>query len=251
MDFRGQMGKGIAAAFIYVLISLWYCLRMRLHRALQRADWVGVPPEKLSAWQEIGRKTDGWLTPGNVVSLFGLVLTLTGLGLIHGQHYVWSVLLIGVGRCADILDGAVAEYTHTKSYIGEAVDAAVDKIELLAAALVIFWIQTIPTWLILAIIVPNLIISAASLYAKQRDLIIHPSRTGKLATGSVWVAIGAYLLNAITAVTAWQYIAGGLLVAALLLSLAALGMYGRQIILHEPSKMPVDTADADRTRRLV
>lgn len=157
-----------------------------LHRTDSQAEWLKVPYIKRNFWQRTASNTNGVLTPGNIISLLGLIITATGIMMVAAGD-IHALILVVVGRLADIADGYMAHITGTKSPIGEAIDVAVDKI-LAFLALISFTIAgilTIP--LALLILIPNLINIIVSLVSTRRRLQIHPSRDGKIATVLNWL----------------------------------------------------------------
>src|SRR6478609_9535796 len=101
---------------------------MKLHRVTGKADWENVALGERTFFQKIASYSSGVLTPANIVSLLGLSMVVFGLVLLlQGQSWAGVALLV-IGRLLDIVDGAVAEATGTKSPLGEIVDASFDKL---------------------------------------------------------------------------------------------------------------------------
>ncbi len=168
---------------------------MKLHRAL-RSDWSGVAPQQRNIWQRYAARTHGIVTPANFISLVGVLLTLRGLLLLAHDHFVSGLILLLIGRLADILDGLVADYTKTKSPLGEAIDASADKLLILATAIVLLASHLLPLFLGILMGLHALYNTSISLLAKQLHSSLHPSRTGKLSAVFEWAAVGLYILLA-------------------------------------------------------
>jgi phosphatidylglycerophosphate synthase len=166
---------------------------LQLHRA-NGADWSNIHPKKWNRWQKRAAKTHGIVTPSNIISLIGLVLTGYGLFLVTQGSLVPAIGLILIGRLADVLDGWVAERTMTKSPLGEAIDATADKLILAAALLVLFFENILPGFACLVLLIPSAVNIMVALIGKIRKVELHPSKTGKLATGMAWVTILLYVL---------------------------------------------------------
>src|SRR5580700_510193 len=153
---------------------------MKLHRAL-RSDWSEVAPQQRTLWQRAAACSHGVITPGNFITLIGAVFVIIGLyDLAHAQ-LITGVALLLIGRMADILDGMVADHTKTKSPLGEAVDAATDKILTIVALYVLLDNQLIPliVGLVMAVhAVYNILVSTV---ARRLHVSLHPSSTGKLS----------------------------------------------------------------------
>src|SRR5690349_11384075 len=101
---------------------------MKLHHAGTKPDWDLVAASKRNSWQRLAKLSYGVMTPGNLLSFIGILLVGIGLAAINRQHIWKGLVLLAMGRLCDILDGSAAEYTGTKSPLGEAVDASLDKI---------------------------------------------------------------------------------------------------------------------------
>lgn len=166
---------------------------MKLHRAL-RSDWSEIAPQQRTLWQRCAAASRGIITPGNLITLIGALLVIRGLyDLAHGQ-LITGIALLLVGRMADILDGMVADYTKTKSPLGEAVDAVTDKVLTIVALYVLLDKQLLP--LIIGVIMAlhvlyNIIVTTV---ARQLHVSLHPSLTGKLSALFEWACVGLFVL---------------------------------------------------------
>ncbi len=168
---------------------------VKLHHTGLAPDWDTIAPKDWSRWQSIANKTQGVVTPGNAVSVLGLVLVLWGLADIVDGSPTSGLLKIVAGRIMDLLDGAVAHKTATKSPLGEATDASVDKLELAIALPVLVWAGILPLLVGLAIALQNITNVVLAFIAKKRGNEIHPSKYGKISTMFQWGAMGMYLLR--------------------------------------------------------
>ncbi|HSW99228.1 MAG TPA: CDP-alcohol phosphatidyltransferase family protein [Candidatus Saccharimonadales bacterium] len=200
---------------------------MRLHRAAKQADWELIPPGSWNHWQRLAARTHKVVTPGNIVSLCGLMLVAIGLVLV-GRHHLWAgVAVLGAGRLLDIVDGLAAEHTGTKSHIGEGIDAGFDKLAALGTLAVFTMSHVVPLWLAVLVGVQNAATALLGLLADIAGRTIHPNIAGKLAAGGLWVGFGALLAGA-AAPAHWLARAGGILVlAAVLLGTTATLHYMR------------------------
>lgn len=170
---------------------------MPLHRA-KRSDWNTVTPEKRSVLQQVAAKTHGVVTIPNLVSVFGGGVVLYGLLLLRvspESNLLYGTVLILIGRLLDIADGYIADWTKTKSPVGEAVDATIDKIVLVAAVLVLMEQQLVPVLFGTAMFIHATYIGLISVLAKVHRYRLHPSRAGKLSVWFEWYAIASMLLS--------------------------------------------------------
>jgi phosphatidylglycerophosphate synthase len=162
---------------------------MSLHRAGKLSDWETIPETDRNVWQKIAAKTKGVVTPGNIVSWTGAAFVGAGLYKIaEGDKKVGSALVI-IGRGFDLGDGKAADLTGTKSPLGEATDASIDKAEALAALLTLAITKTIDRDRAVSVGVQNLTSIALGMLVKLKDQEVHPSRSGKDGTMAQWTAI--------------------------------------------------------------
>ena len=92
---------------------------MNLHRVEGVADWAKPNLPKLSKIQKIASKTNGTITPGNILSVTGGLFVVSGLvDIYRGDEMKRGIRKVGIGRAIDIIDGIVADKTGTKSPLG-------------------------------------------------------------------------------------------------------------------------------------
>lgn len=166
---------------------------MDLHRAGKHSQWHDTPEARRNWWQRQAQRTHGLLTPGNIVSLIGASLVATSLVYFVRDAWGWGLFFLIIGRLADVADGIVAARTRTKSPVGEAVDATLDKFTLLAALIVFVVTGVVPLLAIALIAIFNAANAAFSLIARIRKRRIHPSQIGKITAVFQWAAILAYV----------------------------------------------------------
>jgi phosphatidylglycerophosphate synthase len=167
---------------------------MQLHRTTGKADWLAIPPQSYTIWQRLAARTHGIVTPGNAVTIAGFALVLVGLQEILNQHYMAGTILLATGRICDILDGWLAELTRTKSPLGELLDAGIDKILTILTVTTFFTAHLAPTWALIALVTPHVLIVATMLGWRIRKRAFHPSLVGKLSMVGVWVSLLIYAL---------------------------------------------------------
>jgi len=143
-------------------------------------------------WQRLAASTNGIVTPGNIFTVAGGLITLAGLWLLYVQLFWPAVLTIGAGRVCDLLDGYAARRTRTVNALGELLDAATDKIVLATAGLVLAVRGIAPLWLILSLLVIELCIVGVAFTARTHGVPLHSSRTGKYSTFVLWATVIAY-----------------------------------------------------------
>lgn len=174
--------------------ALWYSWGMDLHRADTTPEWQATPSARWSIFQRIAKSTRGIVTPGNVLTVAGLMVAVTGLVMIRNRQYLAGFVCLAVGRLFDLLDGVAAAATGTKSPLGELLDAGVDKLITLLTLVVLGTCNIVSWYLLGAILVIQGAISLVSWLTTRRGKRLHPSRVGKVSMASVWVALSGLIL---------------------------------------------------------
>lgn len=162
-----------------------------MHRS-KVADWHDVKGEERNIWQKLAFRSYGTLTPANFVSLVGAALAIYGLLLVLNSEIVSGLLLLTIGRIADLLDGIIAEYTKTKSPLGELVDAVADKLVIAFAVIVFAALELVPWPIVILIALQNVFTGLAVVIGRLRNIRIHPSKYGKYSTALAWVTLIFY-----------------------------------------------------------
>jgi len=166
---------------------------MKLHRAI-RSDWSNIAPQQRSILQRWAAGSRGIITPGNLITFIGAALVIGGLYELSEGRLISGASMIIIGRLADILDGMVADYTKTKSPVGEAVDASIDKILIIAALYVFLNKHLLPLPIGVVMAVHAVYSTGVTTVANRLHVHLHPSRAGKLGALFEWVCVGLYLL---------------------------------------------------------
>ena len=172
----------------------WYSTRMKLHRVSGEPDWSAVATQDRNTWQRLASASKGVVTPGNVVTVLGLTLVILGLIAIDRHDYWLGLILLAIGRLADLLDGWLADRTGTKSPLGEAADVLADKAATIFTLAVFFMDKLVPWPLLGLALLPHLIITLLPLTKSWRQHRLHPSRAGKLSMAMLWVSIPGVIL---------------------------------------------------------
>jgi len=205
---------------------------MDLHHTSGRPDWAAVPAARRRQWQRLAARTGGVLTPGNLITVAGFILVLIGLVCILQHTYWWGLALIATGRLGDILDGLIAEATGTKSPLGEALDATLDKAGGFVALVVFAIAGVISAFALAFLLLPHLAITVVSLVARRRAIALHPLRIGKLCMAASWAALLCFILASAVQLAnpSWLRMVGdGLVAAAFVLGVVAATSYLRTL----------------------
>ena len=203
---------------------------MKLHRTTGQPDWATVDPHDYTFWQKIAASTHGYVTPGNITTLCGLILVAIGLlQLVAGEYVVGGVFIV-VGRLLDLVDGWLAELTQTKSPLGEMMDAVADKLETLGAVAVLLIAEIAPLWILLALVVPHVIIAGIAFIGRLRQLQLHPSRIGKISMALLWVVVFGFIVLSVTDNAVVGTAAYTMALLTIALTMYAMISYGLQLV---------------------
>lgn len=192
---------------------------MGLRELHRRADWYSLSDKERTPVQRLAARSYGLITPANGISMLGLVLTITGLALFYSRQYIIGLSFVGAGRICDIIDGHVARKTRTSSPFGEGLDAAFDKIMVVAACTVLMWLGVLPVVVGVAVLVLQLTVAGLALAVRHDGRGLHPVRIGKYAMFGLWLVIGLFMLAHILPTNGWSQIAW---IVAFISSLAVL-----------------------------
>lgn len=174
-------------------------MQRNMHRTGKYADWEQIEVTEQNIFQKVASKTNGVITPANLISLAGLTLTIQGARNISKKNDTKALVQIGLGRALDVVDGYVADKTGTKSPLGEAVDATFDKLAVASCLPALRRRQIINRKFAGALAVQNLANSALTIVAKLRNQEIHPDKSGKDSAFQSWCAVSShYLANIAT-----------------------------------------------------
>ncbi len=205
---------------------------MELHRTGKRPDWLKRPRRDYSWFQRTARQTNGIVTPGNVITIVGLVVTLCGLWLLTDARFGGAVIALLVGRLCDVADGWVAHHTGTKSPTGELLDAGCDKIATILGLVALGVADIAPWWILAVVAVPQIVTSVVSGLALRRKHRLHPSPIGKIGMVFAWTGFAGLVFAAWVDTGLWHaaFLAAGYasLTAAVVLSSYALVHYVQQ-----------------------
>lgn len=117
----------------------------------------------------------------------------------HGHDY-WATGLFIAAMATDWFDGRIARRTGRTSPLGSLLDPVADKILVISVLIVLVDRGVAPSWMVVAIVAREFLISALRLAALERSVVIAARDLGKLKTWSQAVAAG---LGGFAAAGAW------------------------------------------------
>ncbi len=167
---------------------------MDLHHSSKTPDWEQIPAEQHNVWQKVANSSNGIVTPGNIITIAGAGLVFSGMNDIKQNRKFNAFSKIAIGRIADLADGYIANKTGTKSSKGEALDAAVDSVELALAIPMLVRREYLPMRTGLIYGIHKAVNGYASAKAKKNGYELHSSWSGKRAEAFRWGTIAFYAL---------------------------------------------------------
>ena len=163
-----------------------------LHRSGNRPQWKEVPAIERNRWQKLAARTNGILTPANVVTGLGLWLVWGGLTDFKSGDRFKGIIKMTIGYGCDVGDGAVAELTGTKSPLGEVLDAGADKLRAAASLLTLTSSGDIPTPAAQIMGARAVAMTGFTALARSQGVNTHSDLAGKHATFAESTAIMLY-----------------------------------------------------------
>lgn len=120
----------------------------------------------------------------NIISVFRVFLVLPVVWALLNHEYATALILFAVAGFSDGLDGFLAKQFHWQSRLGSILDPLADKVLLVSSFLTLAWIELIPLWLVIAVIVRDLliVIGGVAFHYLFEHFDMVPSRISKLNT---------------------------------------------------------------------
>lgn len=153
-----------------------------------------ISEDTLNNWQRVAQATNNIVTPANALDVAGFAGSMYGLANLDS----WRGIIVGsAGFATDYFDGKVARGTGTASPLGEAIDAAGDKVKLAFALYQIWKLDLAPKWLVGAVAVQNgaNIALTATDRIMNSEPVLHPSQNGKRAIFIEQLGLGMHIVG--------------------------------------------------------
>ena len=194
-------------------------------RRLLGLDRSGPPPRETLS----GQPLNPWTIP-NAIGFIRIALVPVFLVLAlqsgDGRDAAASTLFIVI--CAtDYLDGITARITGQYSRLGALLDPLVDRLIVLAGAIVTFRFDLLPRWALIVLAARELMMLGLTRVAMQRGLDLKINMVGRWA---VWPTMGAIAV----AIILESWVAPALLYLGLAMTLWATALYFRDAFRHAP-----------------
>lgn len=123
--------------------------------------------------------------------------------------HISGILVFGVGRLLDLVDGVVARRTHT-SRLGAVIDATCDKLGLLFLLPIMWTLNLAPYWLLVYIFGQNIVNVVVGVISEQKKLKATSSREGKIAMFLQNICLGMFALANAIEINTVHYLALGI-----------------------------------------
>lgn len=104
-------------------------------------------------------------------------------------------LLFFIASFTDFLDGYIARKTNTITTFGKFLDPIADKVLVLTVFSYLIFIQVVPIWMIVVVIVREFSVSGLRLIAVEQNVVISASRLGKYKTAWTMMTLFFFLLE--------------------------------------------------------
>ncbi len=120
----------------------------------------------------------------NLLTVLRVFLTVPVIWALLQREFSWALLLFGVAGVSDGLDGYLAKRYGWESRLGSLLDPLADKALLVSSFLALGWLDLIPVWLVVLVILRDLVIVAGALvyHFQVEHLEAAPSPLSKLNT---------------------------------------------------------------------
>jgi cardiolipin synthase len=150
-----------------------------------------------------------------VVRFFGVPLFMWLV--LAQREYGWAVLVLAVMGSTDWVDGYVARRFDQTSRLGRILDPAADRLALIAVALTLVLAGVVQWWYLAALLVPDVVLGASSLFYFRSHPDLPVSRVGKVRTAFLLAGTPLLVLSKLPipgapvyAAVAWVFLGLGL-----------------------------------------
>lgn len=120
----------------------------------------------------------------NLITVFRFLLVTPVVWAMLEGRFDLALLLFGIAGLSDAVDGYLAKRNNWSSRLGAIMDPLADKLLLVCAFVTLGWLDLIPLWLVVLIILRDIIIVAGALvyHYKVEKVTMEPSMVSKLNT---------------------------------------------------------------------
>lgn len=133
----------------------------------------------------------------NLISILRIFLSIPVVWMLLQHNFGIALILFAIAGLSDGLDGYLAKHYGWQSRLGGLLDPLADKILLVLSILSLGWLELLPTWLVFAVILRDLVIvTGAFVYNFQvAELDAAPTLLSKFNTVVQIVLVLAVVLD--------------------------------------------------------
>jgi len=120
----------------------------------------------------------------NIITLLRILLVVPIVTLLLHEEFSYALLLYTVAGISDGLDGYIAKRYNYVSRLGSVLDPLADKLLLVSTYITLAWLELLPLWLVMAVILRDLLIvaGAAAYFLLVGKYAMEPSLISKVNT---------------------------------------------------------------------
>jgi len=174
----------------------------------------------------------------NALSSLRIVVIPILIYLLYGErdhrHDFWAAILFGFAFVTDVIDGIIARNTQSITRLGRILDPIADKLLVLAALLILIYLQRVNVIVAILLLGREITISGLRSLAASENISIPSITSAKLKTVLEGFGLGFLILGPGYEVLgfSWQLIGNYLIYAALLLAYWSGFIYFRRYFRH-------------------
>ncbi len=133
----------------------------------------------------------------NLLSLLRIALVPPVVYYLLQHNYMPALVLFVIAGVTDSLDGWLAKHFGWESALGKILDPLADKLLLVSSYISFAWLELLPMWLVLSVILRDIIIVAGGLLYRFffGTVVINPTYISKLNTLMQIVLIAVMLVS--------------------------------------------------------
>jgi cardiolipin synthase len=120
----------------------------------------------------------------NLITLMRMLLVYPTIALMLSGRYGAALILFAIAGASDGLDGFLAKHYHWQSRLGSFLDPLADKLLLITSFMALAWLNLVPLWLTVVVVLRDLIILAGAIayYLLHEPFDGQPHWTSKVST---------------------------------------------------------------------
>ncbi len=189
------------------------------------ASATQAEPQNTSDLLDEFRPSNEIFTPSNIISIMRVMLVLPAVFAMWDRSNFLVGVIFVLAFMSDLFDGWLARKYNAVSELGKVIDPLADKIFIAGVVIAMVYFGFLPIWFVATILLRDLVIVAAGVWATQRFKVVLPSNyPGKGAVLAVSLTLFLIMCGVSKEIVVFME---GLSVALMLISLA---VYGRRLL---------------------